>query len=162
MGAGLRRWHAHDSEERREVDLAPALVPADSTIHVELPAKQDAVRDEPEPLVHRRRPGGRPAPAPAPWGDTVDRDLERLSGASATDLDRPDQRVTGVELLVARLELRPRLDVPAGVERRERDRVPGVDREHGLEVAREVPVQRPPLERDLVDGHQASRSARPS
>ncbi len=162
MDAGLVRRHTEDPEERPKVHLAPALVASDSALGVELPAEKHAVRDEAQPLVHRRRPVGRRAPAPAARNDAVDRDLERLSCAGATDLDRPDQRVTGIELLVARLELRPRLEVPAGVEGGERDRVARVDRQHGLEVAGEVAVQRPPLERDLVDGHQASRSARPS
>ena len=44
-----------------------------------------------------------------------------------------------------------RIPVPAGVERLEGDRVARVDREHGLEVAREVPVQGPALEGQLVE-----------
>jgi hypothetical protein len=63
----------------------------------------------------------------------------------------------GVEHVVARFELTAvgtigarRLETPAGVERSECDRVSGVDLEDGLEVAREVTVQRPPLERNLV------------
>ena len=74
--------------------------------------------------------------------------------------DRPDQRVTGVELRVARLEtlaLRAvgarRLEPPSRVERRESDRVAGVDLEHRLELAREVPVQVAPLERQLMERH---------
>ncbi len=37
---------------------------------------------------------------------------------------------------------------------------PGVDRQHGLEVSREVAVKRPPFERQLVDGHAKSSSVR--
>ena len=90
----------------------------------------------------------------------VDPDLEHLPGRRPTNRDRPDQRVTGVELRVARLEavaLRAvgarRLEPPPGVERREGDRVAGVDLEHRLELAREVAVQVAPLERQLVQRH---------
>src|SRR5262249_28130914 len=154
--AGLRRGHAHDAEERVEVDLAAALVATDAPLDVELPAEEDTVRDEPEPVVEWRRPVARRAPSPCPPHPAVDPDLEHLTGFRSPDLDRPDERVTVVELFVARLELDARLDVPAGVERRERDRVARVDRQHGLEVAREVSVERAPLERELVQRHEAS------
>ena len=56
-----------------------------------------------------------------------------------------------------RLEPRPVVETPAGVRRREAHRVAGVDLEHRVEVAREVPVQRPALERQLVDHRSGSR-----
>jgi hypothetical protein len=85
--------------------------------------------------------------------DLVDADRERVAGARASDLDRPRERVARVELLVARLEALARCEIPAGVRNREAHRVAGLDGQHGLEVAREVAVERPPLERQLVDGH---------
>ena len=66
-----------------------------------------------------------------------------------------------VELRIARVEvLALGLPAPAGVERPERNGLAGIDGQHRREVAREVPVQRRPLERQLVDHAQNSRSLR--
>jgi len=75
-----------------------------------------------------------------------------------------DERVARVELLVTRLELLRRRDVPGRVEARESDRVAAVDRDNRRQVTREVTVQRASLERKLVDHVrgspiQASRGA---
>ena len=69
----------------------------------------------------------------------------------------------GVELIAVRPtpgEPLPVLAAPAGVEAREDDRIAGVGGENRLELAREMAVQRPPLERDLVEHDQKSRSRR--
>ena len=96
-------------------------------------------------------PASRDAPGADP--DLVDLDLERLAGARAAHLDRPDERMAGVELVPSGARGSKRSCVrraPAGVEARERDRVARLDGEDRLEVAREVAVERAPLERDLV------------
>ena len=88
----------------------------------------------------------------APGRDLVDPDGERLARARAAHLDRPGERVAVVELRRSRgSNGSSRLEPPARVRRREPDGVARVDRQHRLEVAREVPVQRAPLERQLVD-----------
>ena len=113
---GLVRGHSHDAEERGEIDLAAALVAPDVAIDVQLPLEQDAVGHEPEALVQRRRPVTGTAPAPRSRHDALDRDLEHLPGLCAADLDRPHERMARIELLVTRLELAARREVPAGVE----------------------------------------------
>jgi hypothetical protein len=90
----------------------------------------------------------------------VDAHLERLTGTRASHLHRPDQGMTAVELLVARLEAGAGRDVPAGIEAREGDRVAGGRGEDGGEIAREVAVERSPLERDLVERHYDARTRR--
>src|ERR1041385_4146409 len=57
---------------------------------------------------------------------------------------RVEPFVAGLERLVAR-------DAPAGIGTRERNGVAGIDGQHRRQVAREVAVQRTPLERDLVN-----------
>jgi hypothetical protein len=72
----------------------------------------------------------------------------------AADLDRADQGVARVQLAFQAVGIRLVLRrAPAGVEARERDRVSRLDRQDRLEVAREVAVERAPLERDLVQRH---------
>ena len=129
---------------------------------------QVALRDA-EALVERRRPASGVGDPQVSDAHLVDLHDEDLPGARAAHLHRPDERVPAVELGIARLEAlaRPsrvlrRADSPTGVGCGERDRVPGLDRQHRLEVAREVAVEGPPLERDLVERHQARRSARSS
>jgi hypothetical protein len=70
----------------------------------------------------------------------------------------------GIELVALRTALGEGLPIapaPSCVETREGDRVARIDGEDGLEITREVAVQRSALERDLVVRHQARRSARP-
>ena len=59
----------------------------------------------PRRSLSQRRPAARDGDAEVADADAVDLDRERLPVPRAANLDRPDQRVTGVELLVARLEL---------------------------------------------------------
>ena len=121
-------------------DGSTAVVSAHAGIRIELP-ENDPIGTE----------GRRSSPAPRPY--VVDLHDQRLSRSSASDLDRPDQRMTRVELGISRLEDDARLENPSGVQGAKHDAVPGFDRQHGLELAREVAVQRAPLGRDLVDCH---------
>ncbi len=100
----------------------------------------------------REAPGARP--------DLVDTNRERVARLRSAHLDRPGQRVTGVDSRVVLGEPLARFEEPAGVRRREADGVAGVDRQHRLELAREVTVQGPPLERQLVDHRQNASSLR--
>src|SRR6476620_5093023 len=106
-----------------------------------------------EPVVEWCRPALRPSRTECPDADLVDPDRERLARAGSANLDRPDQRVSCVELLVARLERLAGRDMPTRVETRESDGVAAVDREDRRQVAREVAVQRAPLEWNLVGRH---------
>jgi hypothetical protein len=141
-----------------ERHLAAVLVASDPAGELPVEGHAAPVR-EPEPIVQRRPPAAGRAPPPRTGNDPVDRHLEHPACYGAANLDRANERVSGVELRMTRLEHRSPPHVPAGGERREADRVPRVDREDRLEVAREVPVQRPPLEGDLVQ-HYAARTRR--
>ena len=92
--------------------------------------------------------------------EPVDPHLEHPAGLRPANLDRADQGVAAVELGVTRLEPLAGRQVPAGVRAGKRDRVARVDRQHGLEIAGEVTVQRPPFERDLVEHDQNSSRRR--
>jgi hypothetical protein len=99
--------------------------------------------------------------APRARHDLVDRDGERLPRQRAADLDRAGERVARVELGIARLELLAGVEVPTGVRHRDAHRVARIDDEHRLEAAREVAVQRAPLERQDMRRHQPTRSRKP-
>src|SRR6478672_3100922 len=116
-----------------------------------------------EPVVEWCRPALRPSRTECPDADLVDPDRERLARAGSANLDRPDQRVSCVELLVARLERLAGRDMPTRVETRESDGVAAVDREDRRQVAREVAVQRVPLEFGScsLSGSATSASRRP-
>ena len=142
--------------------MRPLLVTSDPRLGVELPRDhpRDPLRDA-EPLIQRGREAAREREPVGPDPNLVDPDDERLAAARAPHFEGPDEGVPVVELRIARLEKPPvgavqvnRLEAPARIQRRERDRVAGVDGEDGLELGREVPVERAPLERHLVD-HRA-------
>jgi len=79
---------------------------------------------------------------------------QRLAGPRTADLDRPDEGMSGVQLAFQAVGIHLVLRrAPAGVEAGERDRVSRLDRQDRLEVAREVAVERAPLERDLAQRH---------
>ena len=145
----------------RKDDLAPRLVMPDGGIRVELPDQRRSLPVcDSQPLVQRCRPSTRVGDAPGADAQLIDPDDERSTRVRPAHGDGPDQRMACVELAVARLEtisgpghVVRRPDPPAGVWRRERDRVAGVDRQHRLEVSREVAVQRAALEWDLVQSH---------
>jgi hypothetical protein len=91
---------------------------------------------------------------------------EQVARLGAAHLDRADERVAAIEL-VTRLEVGARSSVgagrlrpPARVECREGDGVARMDGEHGRQVAREVAVERPALERELVQRHRSVASSR--
>jgi hypothetical protein len=132
----------------------PTLAAADRAVGVQCPFEKHAgtVR-EAEPVVQRCRPVGRGAPPPRADDDAIDTHFERMPRACAVHLDRADECVTGIELRVARLEPSPGGHMPARVDGCERDRVARLDGEDRLEVGREVAVERPALERDLVQRH---------
>ena len=161
MDAGLVGRHPEHAQERRQPHLAPRPVAAEAGVGVELPREDRRLAlGHVEPVVHEGRPAAGNSQAEGADSHRVDPDLEHLPRAAPTNRDRPDQRVTGVELRVARLEtlaLRAvgarRLEPPSRIERRESDRVAGVDLEHRLELAREMPVQVAPLERELMERH---------
>src|SRR4051794_9878616 len=125
-----------------------------------------------ETVVEPCRPAAGDRPPEVADTQGVDRHLEDVAWLRAAHGNGADQRVTGVELRVTRLELRlARSRVPAGVEARERDRVAAVDLDDRVELWREVTVQRPPFEWDLVDhardvpihaSRGASRTRRPA
>ena len=83
----LGRRHTHHAEERAELDRAPLLVPTDAVR--ELPVEPELVAEGHPP------PGG---------SDLVDADGQRAACPRAAHLDGPDERMAGVQLLVARLE----------------------------------------------------------
>ena len=140
-----------DPWERSQLDLTTELVDREACLDVDLPRQGDTVAvADAELVVQRRLPASGEGGAPGSDSDLVDANLERLTGLGAADLDRPDQRVTVVELLASRLELATRFDVPAGIETGERNGVSAVDGQDRLQVAREVAVQRPALEWNLV------------
>jgi hypothetical protein len=140
MAAELGRRHPQHSEERMQDDRSPAVVSTHAGIRIELP-ENDPIGTE----------GRRPSPAPRSY--VVYLYDQRLPRSSASNLDRPDQRMTRVELGISRVEDDARLENPCGVQGAKHDAVPGLDRQHGLELARKVAVQRAPLSRDLVDCH---------
>jgi hypothetical protein len=154
----LVRRHSDDAEKRAQSNLTPDLIAAHAGIRVELPVDDDrlAVVD-PETLVQRRVPAARIGDAPGSDPDLVDPHLERLAGARAAHFDGADERMAGVLLVplrCAQLEALTGRPTPAGVQAREPDGVARLDSEDRLEVAREVTVERPPLERDLVVRHR--------
>src|SRR5262245_58059045 len=163
VDARFGRRHAEHAEKRPQRDLATELISTRSAVWIERPPQPPFVAAaHAQPIVERRLPAARLGDPPGADTQRVDPHLERLPGRCATDLDRPDHRVTAVELRLARLEAFVGEAPPAGIEARERDRVPRVDRQHRLEIAREVPVQRPPLEWDLVDHVGQTRVPRAS
>src|SRR5262249_61267399 len=93
----------------------------------------------------------RPRRAPRHRAALVDLDDERLPCPRAADLDRPRQRVSRVDRGIARLELVTRVQVPARIRDCNPHRVPRIDRQHRLEIPREMSVQVALLERELVD-----------
>ena len=124
-------------------------------------------RVDAETLVQRRFPTARVREAVLADPHLLDPIDKRLARPRSAHLDRPDKRVSVVEVRFARLELRPlgrplqirsRLEPPAGIEGREADGV-AARSSASAEVAREVAVKGAPLEGDLVNGH--SRSAAP-
>src|SRR5262245_37636910 len=155
--ARLRRRHPDHAQERPQVDLTPELVAPGSRLGVEPPHEPArlAVSDT-ETLVERGRPAARVRDAPGADPRPLGVHGERVPGLGSAHLDRPEQRMARVELLVARLEelarplvVRRRADSPAGVGHEERDRVSRVDRERGREVGRKVSVQVRAVERKL-------------
>ena len=165
MHAGLGRRHPEHAREGTKVDLTSLLVATRSRSRIEAPAQDAGLTvSEPEVVVERRGPAGGERRTPGADPHLVDPHLERLSGLRPADLERPDQRVTVVELRFAWLEPVGRCDMPACVEAGEGNRVATVDRQDRRQVPREVAVERAPLERDLVDHArgspiQASRGA---
>ena len=106
VDARLGRRHAHDAEERLEVELA-AQSAADPGPEIPVDGMVLApVRDAPVRRAH-----------------LFDADDERLAGLRTPYLDRPGQRVAGVDLRVPRRDALVRLDVPCVVRRRDPDRV---------------------------------------
>ena len=101
--------------------------------------------------------GERHAPRPGLHG--VDVHDERLPLARAAYLDRPRERVPVVLRREPRLEVRLRVERPTRVRHREPNGVTRIDGHDGRQVAREVPVERPPLERELVDHASSVRTA---
>jgi hypothetical protein len=125
--------HPEDAQKRRELDGATERA---SHIAVELPANHVATREGGAPI-------GRP--------NLVDRHGEGLTGARTANLNRPGERVALVVSLIARLEALVKGELPAGIGRREANRVPWVDRQDRLEVAREAPMKDARLQRQLVE-----------
>ena len=161
MDARLVGRHADDAEERTERHFPPRLGAADARVRVERPEERDGfcVRDA-EPVVERRAEASCLGDAARTDPHLVDPDLERLARARTANCDRADERMTGVELALA-FRVRLVLGVaPSGVETREGDRVARLDRQDRLELAREVPVERAALERDLVVRHYAASTRR--
>jgi hypothetical protein len=117
-------------------------------------------------LAERAPPAAGPRPTPAPDAYLVDPNLQDRPWSSAADRDRPDERMSdraalAVELGDARLKLpsladlgRWRAATPTRVERGKGDCISGVDRQNWLELAREVAVNGPLVEWDLVDRYR--------
>ena len=161
MNARLVGRHADDAEERADRHFPPRLGASGARVRVERPVERDGlcVRDA-EPIVERRAEAPCLGDAARTDPHLVDRDLERLPRPRPAHLDRPDEGVPRVELARS-FRVRHVLGVaPSGVETREGDRVPGLDRQDRLELAREVAVERPALERDLVVRHYAASTVR--
>ena len=102
-------------------------------------------------------------PSVRPDAQFVDEHDERLPLARAAYRDRADERMPGVEIRITRRELAPvgavevwRLESPPGIERRKPHGIARLDRQHGRKFDREVPVQRGPLEWEVVD-HERRR-----
>ena len=127
--------HPEHPEKGRELDRASERPP---NAAVELPPNH----------VPARKRG-----SPVRGLNLVDPHHERLACAGAADLDRPGERMALVLGLVARREPLRHGHVPTGVRGREAHRVPGVDRQHRLEVAGEVAVEDTGVQSQLVDGH---------
>ena len=89
----------------------------------------------------------------APGVDVVDPDGERLARARAAHLDRPGERMPGVELGFARGRRLVAADAQPAFGTEIRTESPGSTVEHRLELAREVPVQVRGVERQLVERH---------
>ncbi len=150
MDAGLRRRHPQHPEEGREPDDRPRGTRSRQRVGVERPRHA---------LVARERD------PPAADAHLVDAHGERPARDRPAHRHRPDEGVAAVQLGVELVEGLPLgHGVPARVERREADRVPRVDGRDRRQVAREVAVERAPLEGKLVDHArgepiQASRGA---
>ena len=136
MDARLRRRHAEHSEERAQLDL-----------EVVRPAHSGLERPFDDVLLGRacdRDP-------PRPGRDFVDRDAQRLPGSRTAHLDRSGEGVAEPFELVSGHDRAIWLDAPAGVRDVDAHGVAPIDGQHRLELDREVPVQRAPLQRDLVN-----------
>jgi hypothetical protein len=134
--ARLVRRHPEHAEKGRKPNL-----PAD--------AAPDAVRQLPVDPVGLLAEGD----APRARRHVVDPDHECLPAPDAPQFDRAGERVTGVELGVGPVDVLVAADRPAGVRRRDGDAVAGIDRQHRLELAGEVPVQHRCVERQPVQRH---------
>jgi len=134
VDARLGRRHAHDAEERREIQLP---VDCASDARCEVPGDRVVVPGEGD--------------APVVGSHLLDADGERLPLARSSHLDRPGQGVARIEVRIRRRNALVRLDLPRMVRDGDPDRVAGVDRQNRLEVAREVAVQGPRLARKLVE-----------
>src|SRR6266542_5032130 len=165
----LVRRHAEHAEKRSQRHLAPAPVAREACHAVQVPLEEMPVEiREPQPLPERAPPAARPRPAPAPGANLVDPNLQHCAWPSAADGDRPDKRMSeraplAVALRFAWPKLPPltylggrRPATPTRVERGKEDGVSRVDRQDRLELAREVPVNGPLGERELVNRHKAS------
>src|SRR5439155_23006933 len=140
-----------DAREGPQLDLASLRIAADGRFRLEAPVENELHSTaHVEPIVEGRRPATGERRAERPDADFVDADSERLARLGPPHLDRADERVPRVELLVARLEFVPGRDVPSGIETREGNRVAALDRHDRRKVTREMTVQRVPLERNLV------------
>jgi hypothetical protein len=141
MFAGLGGWHAHDAEERAQLHRVAVLV--DPHALGERVGVDDAVAHHAQRSVVGGLPAAGEAGAVRAGDELADVDLQRHSGLRAPDRDRPRR---GVAAVVRELAARPvragrvRLMAPARVERAEGHRVAGIDRQHGLELARVMSV----------------------
>src|SRR6476659_6322015 len=97
-----------------------------------------------------------PCDAPVARRHLLDANDERLALTCAAHLDRPTERVTTVDLVVALEVLFVGIPAPAGVERQEADRVAGIDTQYRLEVTVEPTLDGAALERDVVDHPRGS------
>ena len=154
MDARLGGRHAEHAEKRPQRQLPAVLVLSGVGIRVECPPERPRLElGDAEALVEGRCETAGVRDAPLPDTDRSDPDLERLPRTRSAHLDRPDESVPAIELGVSIAELLVLERPPAGVEARDDDRIALLDRQHGLEVGREVAVERPSLERELVDRH---------
>src|ERR671936_3050121 len=122
MGARLGRRHAQDAEERTERDRPAVLVPSDPRVRIKAPEEWYLL------ALGNAEPGVQEEVAPAGVRESVradsnlvDPDRERLACADTCDRDRPDERVSTVEVRIPRLEFAPCAGLalaPARVERR--------------------------------------------
>ena len=138
-----------------ERDLSTGVGATDPRVCVEFPVESERVPvADTEPIIEWRRPATGLRDAARADANLVDLDRKRLPRQRPADLDRPDQRMPSVELALSAVGIHLVLRrAPTRVQARERDRVSRLDRQDRLERAREVAVERAPLERDLVQRH---------